>query len=143
MDETRSLSILLKMIDNEISGRFNREMEKLELTASQMNVLMYLQAVDGEEVNQRDIERIFQLKNPTVTGILKRLESKGFIRRTPSPQDGRCKWILLTEKSRTLKGEIVRYAEGVERKLVEGLSGDQLRALRQSLETVLENAKHV
>lgn len=143
MESTRSLSILLKMIDNEISGRFNRELERMELTASQMNVLMYLQGMEGEEVNHRDIERVFQLTNPTVTGILKRLEVKGFICRTSSRQDGRCKQILLTEKSRILKGDILRYSQELERKLVEGLGREEQKNLRQSLETVLENAKHV
>ena len=32
-----------------------------------------------EEVNQRDVERGLSLKNPTVTGLLKRLEEKGYI----------------------------------------------------------------
>ena len=30
-----------------------------------------------KEINQKDIERIFSLSNPTVSGILKRLEEKG------------------------------------------------------------------
>ena len=51
-----------------------------------------------EFVNQKDIEKALSLKNPTVTGILKRLDEKGFILAVPSNQDKRCKNIYPTEK---------------------------------------------
>ena len=40
---------------------------------------------------QKDIEKALNLKNPTVTGILKRLEENGFVLIVPSNKDKRCK----------------------------------------------------
>ena len=65
----------------------------------QCAVLDYLLGSSKEFVNQKDIEKALSLKNPTVTGILKRLDEKGFILAVPSNQDKRCKNIYPTEKA--------------------------------------------
>ena len=42
--------------------------------SSQQEILFYLGFHEGEPIHQREIEKWFHLKNPTVTGILNRLE---------------------------------------------------------------------
>ena len=46
-----------------------------------------------EEVNQKDLEHIEQVTHPTMTGIIKRLETKGFLICAPSENDRRYKKI--------------------------------------------------
>ena len=38
------------------------------------------------------------MSHPTITGLMKRLEAKGFITRKNSPADFRCKYVKLTKK---------------------------------------------
>ena len=61
----------------------NKELEIIDLTSMQAHVLIYLYKNKNNIINQRDIEREFELTNPTVNGILNRLENKGFIAKAP------------------------------------------------------------
>ena len=58
----------------------------------------YLHFTDKNPVIQKDIEEHFHISNPTVTGILNRLEQKGFIERKQSLKDKRVRTIVLTKK---------------------------------------------
>lgn len=82
----------------------NRGCVRLGITASQCAVLDYLFDCEKEEVTQRDIEKGLNLRNPTVTGLLKRLDEKGYILSVPSNTDK-----LLQEH--LSDGESLRYPE--------------------------------
>ena len=88
---------LLTSIQHIMNKRFNSHLEQMDLTVTQLNVLIFVIDSYGSEINQRDIERGFHLTNPTVTGILKRLEAKGFVKRVTSQSDARSKIITATD----------------------------------------------
>ena len=79
MRERTTLGFLFKQISTIYEKEFNRKLRTLGITASQCAVLDYLLGSSKEFMNQKDIEKALSLKNPTVTGILKRLDEKGFI----------------------------------------------------------------
>lgn len=89
----------LKLFGCMMEDHCNKDMKDSGLTARQFDVLMYLKNYAGKEVTQVMIEKDFQLSNPTVSGILKRLEQNGFIRRAAGTQDKRCNHIVLTNKA--------------------------------------------
>ena len=68
------LGFLVKQINNVFEKDLNRQLKTIGITSSQCAVLDYLFHTNEEEVNQRDVERSLNLKNPTVTGLLKRLD---------------------------------------------------------------------
>lgn len=90
---------VIKQIHYTFENLFNKEMEKYEITHSQMEILLYLMFNQNKEINQKNIEEKFNLTNPTVTGLLNRLENKEFIKRTISKKDARFKTITVTEKA--------------------------------------------
>ena len=67
----------LRMLNNKFRELGDRNLQKYNLTAAQLDVMIYLKCSGEEEIHQRQIENWFQLKNPTVTGLLNRLERKG------------------------------------------------------------------
>ena len=99
MKDRMSVGFLLKQINNVYEKDLNQRLRTLGITASQCAVLDYLITSRKEEVNQKDIEKALNLKNPTVTGLLKRLDEKGFILIVPNNKDRRCKNVYLTEKA--------------------------------------------
>lgn len=139
VDADIRLGILLKLIHNAFEGSLNRKIENLDLTLSQAHILMYLKRSEKKEINQRDVESNFQLSNPTVTGILKRLEAKGFILRVPSLQDGRQKQILLTDKSESLYFDMQQHVEKMEQELIKGISEEEIVVLKDILQKILVN----
>jgi DNA-binding MarR family transcriptional regulator len=79
-----------------------RELLKdLELTYPQYLVMLVLWERDGLTVGEI-AERVF-LDSPTVTPLLKRLETAGLVSRDRSPQDERQVLITLTDAGRALR----------------------------------------
>ena len=89
MRERKTIGFLFKQINNVYEKEFNNRLKRLGITSSQCEVLDFLLQSSKDEVTQRDIERALNLKNPTVTGLLKRLDEKGFILSVPSGKDKR------------------------------------------------------
>ena len=67
------IGFTVKQINNVYEKELNEKLKTLGITSSQCAVLDYLFHTNKDEVNQCDVERALSLKNPTVTGILKRL----------------------------------------------------------------------
>ena len=116
----------------------NKKLEKIDLTNSQASILIYLYK-NKEIVNQRDIEKKFDLTNPTVNGILNRLENKDFIRRTISLKDARNKEIHLTEKSISLINEMRKEAKQLEKEMIAGISKEELNIFNDVLRKIFNN----
>lgn len=115
----KECSRLLRILHLEMKKNFNKDMESLNLTAVQCQILLFLFHQDEmQEVNQRDIERMYGLSNPTVSGILKRLEEKELIVRKICKKDGRYKKIEVTEKATELKNQLHERGMAAEEKLV-------------------------
>ena len=137
MLERAPLGFKFKQIDNIYEKEFNNRLKKLGLTASQCAVLDYLFNSSADEVNQRDIEKALSLKNPTVTGILKRMEENGFVFIVPSNRDKRCKNIYLTEKAYDIQKKMDSDRRKIDKKLTLGMNKKEIEALHKMLDKVL------
>jgi DNA-binding MarR family transcriptional regulator len=139
MEDKTQVSMLLKMLDNSLDSQCNRNMKDIELTASQSNIMGYLVYMDGKEVSQRDIELEFKLMNPTVTGILNRLEKKGFIVRVKSRTDARYNYIELTEKGREIPEIVRKKTMEIHKRLFQGLSQAEIDMFENIIKKMIEN----
>ena len=81
--------------------RMGGTLEQLELTPAQSHVLHYLVEHRAQCPGPRDVEEFFSLTHPTVSGILSRLEAKGFVSFRTDRDDRRCKRIHVSEKALT------------------------------------------
>ena len=129
MKERLPVGFMFKQINNIYEKEFN----------NLLRVLDYLLGSSKEFVNQKDIEKALSLKNPTVTGILKRLDEKGFILAVPSNQDKRCKNIYPTEKAYDIQKKMDNYRKKIDRRLTIGMSKKEIAALEKMLDRVLYN----
>ncbi len=118
---------------------FNNRLRKLGITSSQCEVLDFLLQSSKDQVTQRDIERALNLKNPTVTGLLKRLDEKGFILSVPSGKDKRCKNIYLTEKAYDIQKRMEVHRKKLDKMLTLGMTEKEAEALYRMLNRVLYN----
>jgi DNA-binding MarR family transcriptional regulator len=129
----------LKMIHNAFEERRNRHLLKYNLTSSQMEVIFYLRFHEEEKIHQREIEKWFRLKNPTVTGILNRLEEKDFIVRKTSESDKRFRVIELTEKSRCMMQEIYEEMWQMDDRIYSCMTEEERKLLSDLLERILNS----
>ena len=130
---SQPIGFMIKQINNVFEKELNEKVKKLGLTSSQCAVLDYLFHTSKDEISQRDVERHLSLKNPTVTGLLKRLDEKGYILCVPNAKDKRKKNIYLIQ--RRMEAE----RRKLDRELTRGMSKREVDALMRNLEKLLYN----
>ena len=136
---SRPMGFLIKQINNVYEKDLNEKLKRIGITSSQCAVLDYLFHTSREEVSQRDVERSLNLKNPTVTGILKRLDEKGYVLCVQNAEDKRKKNIYLTEKAYDIQKRMETERRKVDRELTRGMSKREVESLRKNLEKLLYN----
>ena len=114
-------------------------LKAIGVTSSQCAVLDYLFHTNKEEVSQRDVEQNLNLKNPTVTGLLKRLDEKGYILCVPNAEDKRRKNIYLTEKAYDIQRRMDTDRKKLDKRLTRGMTKKEVAAVTRALEKMLYN----
>ena len=84
------------------------------------------------------VARVGRVKS-TVTGMIKTLERHGYIRKTPSTQDGRAVHVELTKKGSDLKGDFDAISEKLQRTLYGTMPTSERRNLVRLLSTIEDN----
>lgn len=110
----------------------------MELTAAQGHVMGYL-AHSKEPPCARDLEEAFQLSHPTVSGLLSRLEKKGFIEFREDPADRRCKRIYMLGKGNECEETMHRTILETEAKLVQDFTDGEKELFAQFLRRAISN----
>jgi MarR family transcriptional repressor of mepA len=116
------------------------------LTAQQTRTILFLYRTTCEEnraVSQRDLERFLGLKSPTVTGVLKRLEEGGMIKRTVSKTDGRVKTLWLTPRGMSVHANLKNEFDFFEQVLLEGFCPQEAQQLIEYLDRLEENVRQL
>ena len=130
-------------LNNALIKQKNRRMAEYGLTSIQADVLVFiLMNYEKREVNQLDVQAVFKLTNPTVSGIVDRLEEKGFIKRVRSEKDARFRSLVALPKGTALNETLCHSAAEAENYLVQNMSEAEQaefeRLLKVALDTVEE-----
>ncbi len=139
MEEEKTIATLIKCITNEYEKSYNQALSSFGITTSQCAVLNYLFETDREYVNQKDIENHLNLSNPTVTGLLKRLDEKGYVLIVPNNQDRRKKNVHLTEQAFDMQRKIDNIRRKMDRSLLRGMKKRDADCVQRYLEKMLYN----
>lgn len=136
------IAATMGLIEKLMKNRFDRELERVGLTISQIQVLIYIlreQRKKEREITAKELEQRFRVSNPTMSGILRRLEKKGFIVRKPGSLDKRNKQIRIQadvdELYRLVEDRIAQEKE----RLFQGITKEELQGLAKSLTQILHN----
>ena len=135
------LGFKIKIIAKLLTQDMTNSIAALDLTSSQAIVLGYLcyRARRQETVYPRDIERHFSFTHPTVSGLLQRLEAKGYLRFEPSPEDRRCKQILVAERALETNQQVLDHLAASEQRLVGDMSPAEITQLHSFLDRMIQN----
>ena len=113
-------------------------LEQMDLTASQGRILGYLSHQPSPPC-PKDIEEAFHLSHPTVSGILSRMEQKGFIALRPDPGDRRCKRIHILPRGMECHQTIYATILTHEEHLVQGFTPEEAEIFARLLDRAIEN----
>ncbi len=141
MEEARTVGELVKCVINGYEKQLNQLLAIYGITVSQCAVLNYLYETNKEYVNQKDIEKVLNLSNPTVTGLLKRLDEKGYVLVVQSTQDKRKKNVYLTESALKMQKRIEGSQRKMEKLLFRGMKKQEIECMRRYLYKMLRNVE--
>ena len=140
-DPKEHVGLLLKFINGRVNTKINKNLAEFNLTGVQHEILCFIDRNEHErDVFQKDIEKCLKLTNPTVTGIVKRLEEKEMIVRCPSSNDARYKCLHLTGKGKEVICKSFKFgANNIEKQLVKDMNDEEVKMLKDLLYRALMN----
>ena len=95
----------------EIIRKYKPFLDKFDLTYTQYITMMALW--ENESMNVRELGLVLFLDSGTLTPVLKKLESKGYIERKRSKEDERNLIVTVTEKGWKLREEALSIPESM------------------------------
>lgn len=103
------------------------------VTGPQRLVLRLIE--ERPEASANEISRIMHLNRSTVSGIVRRLEAEGFLRREQHREDGRVHRLVLTEKGLTVvqlrQGTIEAAVDNLREKVTPGQVETAIEVMRE------------
>ncbi|NLT40718.1 MAG: MarR family transcriptional regulator [Clostridiales bacterium] len=133
--------MLIKQIYDAIGKQANNALRKNDLTLSQVRLLMELGEDGGAAKSLKELERRFQVAQPTISGIVRRSEAKGLVHVFTSSEDNRVKLVKLTPEGEALQQSNMCEIEKMECRLVLRLTEEEQQELLRMLHIVYNNIK--
>lgn len=113
------LSVAAAQISREFSARYR---EKFGISIAEWRVVAHLG--HSGPVSVREIHARVELEKSRVTRAAQRLETAGYLRKTPDPTDGRLVVLELTEKGKAMRADLARLARAFQADLMVRLGPD-------------------
>jgi len=103
----------------------------IEVTPIQGMLLFFLQKNDGSSLTQ--ISQGLMLENPTVTGLIDRLEKSGYVKRSDHPNDRRVYLVYLTEKGKKVANKALPIVKKLNEEIKKGYSKEEIENFKKVL----------
>jgi DNA-binding MarR family transcriptional regulator len=125
---------LLWSVDHELHVASKRQRGRLGVTGPQRVAIRLIAREPG--IGPGKLAGLLQIHPSTLTGILRRLEEHGYIRRYSDARDARRTLLGLTDKGRTIDGERSSTIEAIVGDALQGVPSTELSAARHVLATL-------
>ena len=143
MDSKKHIGFEIKTLANIIKRCFEEKarVKGLEgLTGMQGWIIAYIYKQGRDkQIFQRDVEKQFNIRRSTATGVLQLLEREGFITKEAVAQDARLKSLKLTDKAVQAQETIMKNISELETQLALGLTEEEINTLFNVLGKIKKN----
>ena len=121
-------------------GRYLDDIHGIDcmLSGPQGLILIYL-CENDEEVYQKDIEKYFNIRRSTETGLLNSLEKNGYITKEPVENDKRMKKIKATEHAYSTVEKIDNHVIQLEKIMLDGIDEKEVKQFRNTISKMTLN----
>lgn len=146
METNNHLGHQFKKLHFLMEQTMNRQLLQLDLTNAQGHIIGFLTHAE-EPPCARDLETAYGLSHATVSGVLSRMEAKGFIEVRPDARDRRVKRIYLLEKGVACSRGIRERIDESEQRIARGFTPEELQLfqsfLRRASQNLCEHAQEI
>ena len=138
MERNNLCGALIKQIHDELEKKANALLRQQDLTLSQMNVLMELEAAPGHQLSLKELEGLLHVAQSTAAGIVVRLEQKGFVESVADENDRRVKKVAITPAGLECCKNAASHIQNMESQLLSGLTESEKILFQDLLERVFK-----
>jgi DNA-binding MarR family transcriptional regulator len=124
-------------VDEALKEMARERCEGHELHVGQEMILLQLWGAEG--LTQSQLAERLGVEPPTVTKMLRRMETGGLLSRCGDVEDARVSRVHLTELGRALETPVTQSWEQVEARVTAGMTAEERMLLRRLLQQVLVN----
>lgn len=129
---------LVKKLHDRLEKNANNSLRGQDLTTMQVSFLLELESASEQQRSMKELERHFGIAQPTVAGIVSRLEQKGLVETYIDPADRRMKQVRMTPAGKNCCAEAAIHMEESESTLLKGFTHEE----REQFNTLLIRAFH-
>jgi DNA-binding MarR family transcriptional regulator len=128
----------LAVAAREVVSLYRPLLEPLGLTHPQYLVMITLWET-GHPISIKQLSKLLKLEAPTLSPLLKRLQSAGLVERHRDPADERSLQVSLTDRGLSLRAQAVGVPAAIIERL--GMTLKELEMLQDVLTDVIEHSK--
>lgn len=130
-------SYLLIKASRVLKNKLDRQLKKHDITASQFSVLYQIRQNNNKAIAS-DVAKSLDLDRPTISAIIKRLENKKILRRTPHESDKRFEYLLINEEYLTLVDALKQESDMLNTQMFSEYSKETLKLMHSVLLDIID-----
>ncbi len=113
--------------------------EERELSSLNGRIIRFVDANEGRDVYQKDVEKEFGVTRSTASRVLMLMEQKGLVERCGVSHDARLKKLVLTERARHFSQIMHERGEQLDRILLNGFTPEETEQFYRFMERMTQN----
>ena len=121
-------------------AKLDGRLRPLGLSQGKWRTLVHL-SKGGDQLSQSELAARMGIEEPTLVGLLRRLENDGWIKRRDASHDRRCKNVRLARKTSPVLHEIFDTARQLRHQLLADISERDLQTCMRVLTRIREKAE--
>ena len=132
----------IKELDKKIVRTILKENSDINippLTSTQIQILKYMIEHQNEDVFQKDLENVLNLRRATVSGVLQTMEKNNLIKREIYENDVRVKKIKLNEKTKSIFLKNKQKIDEIEKNITKNISKKDLNDFIKVIDKLITN----
>ena len=132
----------IKELDKKIVRTMLKENSDINippLTSTQIQILKYMIEHQNENVYQKDLENVLNLRRATVSGVLQTMEKNNLIKREIYENDVRVKKIILNEKTKSIFLKNKQKIDEIEKNITKNISKKDLNDFIKVIDKLITN----
>lgn len=115
--------------------------ENIFPSPTQFQIIECILESPNQEINQKDLESILNIRRATISGVLQNMEKNELIKRITNKEDIRTKKIILNEKTKEIFERKQKIIKKTEKEIIKNISQEDLETFIKVLNIMKENIK--
>jgi DNA-binding MarR family transcriptional regulator len=143
MEHRNRIGLAVRILSNQIGREFERQISSnlpAGITGLQGRMIGFIRD-KTDDVFQKDIEKEYDIRRSTATGMLQLMEKNGLLTREAVSFDARLKKIVLTDKALGIHDQIIREIDRIESQLMNDLTEDEINTFFSVAKKISNNIK--